>query len=180
MRRISCLFLLVIILTTTACSHATPIRKDIPAHDLMESVVGNLLSTPTSAARGYVAVRDGYLNASLWGEDYEFLQDALLDWAVCISEQADVNIDELGIFRVADGYDVDRVATAARAYLQAQCLRYRSLLEAYNPAELPKAEGGEVSVCGQYVLYTLLDETTTRRAHAAFRRALTETEKATA
>ena len=152
MKRISCLFLLAIILTTTACSHAAPTRNDIPAHDLMESVVGNLLSTPSSAARGYTEVSEGYLNASMWGEDFAFLSEALLDYAVCISDQADINIDELGVFHVADGYDVDRVAAAARDYLQSQSLRYQNLLAAYNPAELPKADGGEVSVCGQYSL----------------------------
>ena len=185
MRRISCLFLLVIILTTTlaSCGRATePIRNDIPAHDLMENVVGDLLSTatPTSAARGYVEVGEGYLSASQWGEDYAFLSDALLDYAVCISEQADMNIDEIGILRVADGYDVDRVVAAAHSYLLSQSLQYRDLLEAYNPTELPKTACGEVSACGQYVMYTLLDKTATKQAHAAFRRILTEKESATA
>ena len=178
MKRSFCLFLLVMLFTTAACSHAAPIPNDIPAHDLMESVVGDLLSPAT--ARKYVEVSEGYLRASAWGEDYEFLQDALLDWAVCISDQPDMNIDEIGILRVADGYDVDRVATAARAYLLAEALQYRDLLEAYNPTELPKTDCGEVSVCGQYVMYSLLDETTTRQAHAAFLRILTEQEKATA
>lgn len=178
MRRISCLFLLVMIFTTTACSHAAPIPNDIPAHDLMESVVGDLLST--ASARGYVEVSEGYIRASTWGEDYEFLQDALLDYAVCISDQPDMNIDEIGILRVAEGYDVARVAAAARTYLLAETLQYRDLLEAYNPTELPKTDCGSVTVCGQYVMYSLLDEDTTKRAHAALRRILTEQEPATA
>ena len=180
MKRSFCLFLLAIVFlfTLPSCSRHAPIPNDIPAHDLMESVVGDLLST--AAARGYVEVSEGYIRASAWGEDYEFLSDALLDWAVCISDQPDMNIDELGILRVADGYDVDRVAAAARAYLLSETLQYRDLLEAYNPTELPKTDCGEVSVCGQYVMYSLLDEATTRQAHAAFRRILTEQEKATA
>lgn len=183
MKRSICLFLLVNVISVSLFScrrgTVTPVRDDLSADALMEAVVGSI-STTASAADGYVSVSEGYINASMWGEDYEKISEALSDYAICISGHSDMNIDELGIFLVKDDYDPVEIADIARDYLQSQCLRYRSLLEAYNPAELPKTDCGSVTVCGQYVMYSLLDEDTTKRAHAAFRRILTEQEKATA
>ena len=176
MKRSICFFLLVTVISVSLFScrrgTVTPVRDDLSADALMEAVVGSI-STAASADDGYVSVSEGYINASMWGEDYARLSEALSDYAICISGHSDMNIDELGVLHVRDSYDPVEIADIARDYLQSQCLRYRSLLEAYNPAELPKAEGGEVLICGRYVLYTLLDEDATKQAHTAFRRVLT-------
>lgn len=176
MKRSICLFLLVTVISVSLFScrrgTVTPVRDDLSADALMETVVGSISAT-ASAADGYVSVSEGYINASMWGEDYERLSEALSDYAICISGHSDMNIDELGIFLVKDDYDPVEIADIARDYLQSQCLRYRSLLEAYNPAELPKTAGGEVLICGRYVLYTLLDSTATSQAQVSFKHALT-------
>ncbi len=178
MKRSFCflLFVLLIFGSLFSCARReiTPVRDDISADALMQTVLGSLTDAGRSAKDGYVPVGEHYINESMWGEDYGALSEALDDYAVCLSDHADTNIDEIGVFHVKEDYDPVEIADIARNYLRAQCLRYHSLLEAYNPAELPKADaGGDVIICGQYVLYTLLDAAATAKVQASFKRALT-------
>ncbi len=178
MKRSLCIFLFVIIILVSLCScthrEITSVRSDIAADALMGRVIDALSVSSDSRKDGYVAVGEGYLTESMWGDDLATITEALDEYAVCISSHADTNIDEIGIFRVKDSYDPVEIADIVRDYLHAQSLRYHDLLEAYNPKELPKADsGGDVVICGQYILYTLLDDTATSRAETVFRQTLT-------
>ncbi len=170
MKRFFCPFLsvLILILSLSACGAAeAAYRTDLRADALMRTVTDAL---PT--ADGYVPVEDGFITPSAFGTDCQALLDATEERIICISGKSDANIDEIGILRVKNTADPAAVAAIARAYLTAQKLRYRDLLKSYNPAELPKSEGGQVLVCGRYVLYTLLGDSETATAQRTFQDAL--------
>ncbi len=166
MKPFLCLVLSVVIflLSLAACGTTREgYRTDLAAEPLMSA-----LTAAVSSDAGYIPAPDGFVNASAFGAEHASLLAAVDEYAIRISDRSDMNIDELGIFRVKEGYDPQAVAAITEAYLRAQQLRYRDLLAAYNPAELPKAENGRVTVCGRYVLYTLLDNTATAAAQDAF------------
>ncbi len=153
------------LLSATACSASY--RNDLTAAAVLDTAV-SAVPTPD----GYAAVDSSYVNASMWGADYAALLEAVSDYQIVISTRSDMNIDELGVFHVQDAADVDRVAAIVEDYLEAQTLRYKDLLQSYNPDELPKAENGKMTVCGQYILYTVLDDGATAKAHETFEGAL--------
>ncbi len=158
--------LLALLCLLTACSNGNW-RNDLTSAAVMDTV-----TAAVTTADGYTPVADGYINASMWGDDYQTLLDTLTDHRILISARSDMNIDEIGVLHVTAD---DRVADAARIveeYVKAQTLRHKNLLESYNPDELPKTENGKVTVCGSYILYTILGDSETAAAHEAFEGAL--------
>jgi hypothetical protein len=86
-----------------------------------------------------------------------------------------MNINEMGIFRFDSASDANRAKKIVDNYLAATALRMTPLLESYNQAELPKLDNADVTVLGNYLLYTILDSSTTTAVHSAFEETLTET-----
>lgn len=79
------------------------------------------------------------------------------------------NVDEYGIFKAKDEASVAAVKEDAENYLQ---FRLDTWMEEYMPEEKPKLENAEVKVCGLYVMYAILDDTSRADAFAAFENAL--------
>ena len=140
--------------------------------DLTSASLSGTLTAALPAGDGWAEVNDGYISSSEWGEDYQLLLDAVSDYCIHLSEQSDMNIDEIGIFHVKNSGDVKKVKAIVEDYVSAKKLRMTSLLESYNPDELPKLDAAKVTVCGSYVLYTILDASATTTAHEAFENAL--------
>ncbi len=165
-RVLSLLLAAICLFSVCACgSHAY--RNDLSSVSVLDTV-----TAAVTAEDGYAAVEGSYINASAWGEDYTILLEAVSDYRIVISDRADMNIDEIGVFHVENSSDVRDVERIVKEYLTAQQTRYKDLLQSYNPDELPKSENGKVTVCGQYILYTILDDDATAAAHEAFEGAL--------
>ncbi len=161
------LALILLTLALAACGEAE-FRTDVAVPVLYKTVIAAVPSED-----GYTTVSDSYINGSLWGTDYQTLLDNISEKAIVISANSAMNVDEIGIFRIKDGGDVKAATQIVKDYVKAQQLRHKSLLESYNPDELPKTENGTVTVCGQYILYTILDKGATSKARDAFTGALT-------
>lgn len=140
--------------------------------DVQTSALGVTITKALPVGDGWATVNDGYISSSEWGEDYQVLLDAVSDYCIQISEQSDMNIDELGVFHVTSSGDVSKVKAIVETYVSAKKLRMTSLLESYNPDELPKLDAAKVTVCGNYILYTILSASDTSAAHSAFESAL--------
>ena len=165
------LSILTLSLTCLACTSNGNYRDDLSSADVMQKIEAAL-----PAGDGYVAVSDGYISASMWGEEYTALLDAVSDWKICISEKSDSNVDEFGLFHVKNPDKVSEVKSIVESYLAAQQLRLPAILDMYNPDEIPKVENGKVLVCGNYVLYTMLNADATSKAQSACKDALKKAE----
>ncbi len=144
-------------------------RNDLASSEVMASVKATL-----PAGDGYRVAGDGFINASDWGADYQKLIDMLIDRQILLSESSDTNIDEVGILRCKDAKCADDARAIVEDYLAAKQLRMKPLLESYNPNEIPKLDNIRVTVCGSYILYTVLSSAETGEAHDAFKGALAE------
>lgn len=167
-RSLSCLLLTVCFLLPllTACGGGNY------RNDLASEAVTNAIVAALPASDGYKAVENDYISASDWGENYTDLLDALSDHSILLSAKQDSNVDEIGVFHIKEGGDRSKALAVVKEYVTVKQTRLRSLLESYNPGELPKVENGKVTVCGEYILYTILGDSETATAHRAFEDAL--------
>ena len=168
MKRVFLLFLalLMVLSLLTACG-GDKYRNDLTSAQVMESIKAAI-----PAEEGYRQVSDAYISASMWGEKYTVLLENTVDHCIIVSEKSDVNIDEVGVFHVKDGADLDELEAIVTAYVDGQALRFRDLLVSYNPDELPKLDEIKVKVCGNYIYYSILSEARTEAAQTAFEKAL--------
>jgi hypothetical protein len=167
-RALLCLLLaLTLTLPLTACDGGK-FRDDVTAAQLADSVTASL-----SATDGWRQVSESYISASLWGEDYADYLDKVTEYRIVVSENSDMNIDEVGIFLCKSEKDAKTVAQFARDYVDTKKLHLSDQLKSYNPAELPKLDYATVNVMGRYVMYTLLSSADTTTAGSAMEKALT-------
>lgn len=168
LRMLSCaLCATLLLLSVVACDTSSNWRDDLSAVSVSNSVKAAL-----PAEDGWEAVSDDYISPSAWGESYADYLALVADHSITLSAESDMNVDELGVFHVKDAKDASKIKAFAQKYLEAKKLRMAPLLESYNQAELPKLDCAEVTVCGNYVLYTILSAEDTTAAHSAFEKAL--------
>lgn len=168
MKKILLLSLAVVMILTlvTACG-GDKYRNDLTSAQVMDQI-----KTAIPSEEGYRQVSEGYISASMWGENYTALLDNTTDHCIIVSEKSDVNIDEVGVFHVKDSAKVDELKTIVETYVEGQTLRFRDLLISYNPDELPKLDEATVIVCGNYIYYSILSEARTETAKTAFENAV--------
>lgn len=168
MKKILLLSLAVVMILTlvTACG-GDKYRDDLNSAQVMDQI-----KTAIPSEEGYRQVSEGYISASMWGENYTALLDNTTDHCIIVSEKSDVNIDEVGVFHVKDSAKVDELKTIVETYVEGQTLRFRDLLISYNPDELPKLDEATVIVCGNYIYYSILSEARTETAKTAFENAV--------
>ena len=154
------LSVLMLLLFAVSCGGGSQWKDDLTTDALCSGVQAAL-----PAGAGWDSVSEDYISPSTWGEDYTLLlADGILH-TIVVSSESDMNIDEIGVFHVKDKGDVKAVKTIVETYLEAKKERMASLLEAYNQAELPKLDCAKVTVCGNYVFYTILNAEDTTAAH---------------
>lgn len=158
---------ILLLISTTACDGGGNWKDDLTAASLTTTVKSSL-----SAGDGWDTVSDDYVSPSAWGEDYSDYLSLVSDYNITISAESDMNVDEVGIFHVKNAKDAAKIKSFVEKYLEAKKLRMAPLLESYNQAELPKLDCAEVTICGNYVLYTILNAEDTAAAHEAFEKAL--------
>ncbi len=165
------LALLTLSISCVACTDKGNYRDDLTSADVILE-----LETALAGGNGYTPVSDGFISSSNWGEEYTSLLDAVSDWEIRISENKDSNVDEFGVFHVKNPDRVGEVKSIVDSYIATQQLRMTPLLESYNPDEIPKVENAKVLVCGNYVIYTILNTDATAKAQNACKDALKKAE----
>ncbi|MBQ7379261.1 MAG: DUF4358 domain-containing protein [Clostridia bacterium] len=143
--------LLCFTLAFTAC--ASSYRSDVAVNDLTSAVL-NAVST----TGGFTAADSDYV-------DLEFAKPDVISanvdqWMICASTSSST-VDEFGIFRVKDGGDVSAVKAEVSDYVQALQVKLEVYLDMYDPAEKTKLENAQVTVYGNYVVFTMLSEADT-------------------
>ena len=171
LRALMCLLLaLTLTLPLTACDRGT-YRDDVTAAQLSNSITAAL-----PAGDGWRTVSENYMSPSSWGEDYTDYLAKVTEYRIVVSENSDMNIDEVGVFLCKSEKDAKAVKTFAENYIAAKTLQMKPLLESYNPDELPKLDYATVNVMGRYVTYTILSSADTTTAGSAMEKALTPAE----
>ena len=143
-------------------------RTDLTSGEVMERV---LAAIPQE--KGYRQVSEQYISSSTWGADYQKLLDKVVDYHIVVAHDADMNVNEMGVFHVKESEDMAPLAAIVEAFVIGQVMRYEDLLESYNPGEMPKLDEAQVKVCGTYIFYSILTQEATERAQDAFEDALT-------
>lgn len=168
LRALLCLLLaLCLALPLTACDGGSW-RDDLTAAQLSNSVTSAL-----PAGDGWRQVSENYISPSSWGEDYTDYLEKVAEYRIVVSENSDMNIDEVGVFLCKSEKDAKAVKEFCENYLNAKTLQLKPLLESYNPDELPKLDYATVNVMGRYVMYSILSSADTTAAGSAMEKALT-------
>lgn len=168
LRALLCLLLaFCLALPLTACDGSSW-RDDVSAAQLSNSVTSAL-----PAGDGWRQVSENYISPSSWGEDYTDYLEKVAEYRIVVSENSDMNIDEVGVFLCKSEKDAKAVKEFCENYLNAKTLQLKPLLESYNPDELPKLDYATVNVMGRYVMYSILSSADTTAAGSAMEKALT-------
>ncbi len=154
--------LLCLILTLNACSS---LRSDVE------------VATLTSAVLAKVSTQGGFTAADSDYVDLEFAKPDVISanvdqWMICASTSSST-VDEFGIFRVKDGGDVSAIKAEVSDYVQSMQVKLEVYLDMYDPAEKTKLENAQVTVYGNYVVYTMLSDADTTALMSAIAGELT-------
>ena len=164
---LSLLLTLTLILPLISCDSGK-YRDDLTATQLTDSITAAL-----PAGDGWRQVSNAYISPSSWGEDYADYLAKVDEYRILVSENSDMNVDEVGVFLCKTEKDVKAVKGFVENYLAAKTLQLKPLLESYNAAEMPKLDNATVTVLGRYVVYTILSSADTTTAGSAAEKALT-------
>ena len=124
-------------------------RKDIGCSEL-----GNIAVESFGDGEGYSEYSASFI-------EYEFGENARNadDSAIVYSERVE-DINEIGIFFADDEDDVRDIAKDCRKYIEDMKENKRAFISSYAPSELPKLDAAGVKICGNYVIYCILDKDT--------------------
>ena len=164
---LSLLLAFTLILPLASCDGGK-YRDDLTAAQLTDSITAAL-----PAGDGWRQVSNAYISPSSWGEDYADYLAKVDEYRILVSENSDMNIDEVGVFLCKTEKDAKAVKSFVENYLAAKTLQLKPLLESYNPDELPKLDNATVTVLGRYAVYTILSSADTATASSAVEKALT-------
>ena len=164
---LSLLLALTLILPLVSCDGGK-YRDDLTATQLTDSITAAL-----PAGDGWRQVSNAYISPSSWGEDYADYLAKVEEYRILVSENSDMNIDEVGVFVCKTEKDAKAVKGFAENYLTAKAAQLKPLLESYNPTEMPKLDNATVTVMGRYVVYTILSSADTATAGSTAEKALT-------
>lgn len=163
MKKITLIAALLLCLVTALCA-CTSYRTDVPAADLSAAVLNSV-----STQGGYTAADSDFV--SLEFTKPEVIDANVSEWVICASTSSQT-VDEYGIFRVKEGGDVQAVKDAVLEYVQATQVKLEVYLDMYEPVEKTKLENAQVTVIGNYVVYTILTDQDTAAAQTALKGAL--------
>lgn len=153
--------ILAAVFTLCACSKGSDTKveykTDVAVSDLSEQI------SAVNDGWNFIAMDENYISGAMKIDVSEYA-----DYVVNINALG-TNVDEYGIFKAKDEASVADVKADAENYLK---FRLDTWMEEYMPEEKPKLEKAEVKVCGLYVMYAIVDDTSRADAFAAFESAL--------
>ena len=168
LRALLCLLLALTLTLPLVSCDGGKYRDDLTAAQLCNGVTSAL-----PAGDGWRAVSENYISPSSWGENYTDYLAKVTEYRIVVSENSDMNIDEVGVFLCKSEKDAEAVKTFCENYLAAKTLQLKPLLEFYNAAELTKLDYATVNVMGRYVMYTILSSADTTTAGSTMEKTLT-------
>lgn len=138
-------------------------RDDLSAEDIVDEIEDALPSLD-----GYREVDKDYVSRMNFGDGYEELINAAADWHIVISERSEANADTIGVFRIRESSGLGGALSAVETYLSAQKLRLGTSFANYVATEQPKIDNAKVKVCGNYILFTILERNRSDVAERTF------------
>lgn len=148
--------LLCLAMTLTACDSY---KSDVEVLDLSSAVLNSV-----GTQGGFTAMDNDYVALEFAKPDV--ISANVDQWTICASTSSQT-VDEYGIFRVKEGGDVNAVKAEVESYVQSMQVKLEVYLDMYDPAEKTKLENAQVTVFGNYVVYTMLDDADTTAANKA-------------
>ena len=136
--------------------------------DVAVDTIANKLKDAARVLDGWENADSDYISASNWGDDYKEQMEKVEEYRILISSNSANNINEMGIFRLNSANNAKAFKGFVDAYLDTYTLRMTPILEAYNQTEILKLNNAKVTVCGTYVLYTIVSDSNTSAVHRAF------------
>ncbi len=155
--------LLCFAMTLTACNSY---KSDVAVLDLSSAVLNSV-----GTQGGFTAMDNDYVSLEFAKPDV--ISANVDQWTICASTSSQT-VDEYGIFRVKEGGDVNAVKAEVESYVQAMQVKLEVYLDMYDPAEKTKLENAQVTVFGNYVVYTMLDDADTTAGTSAIKDALSK------
>lgn len=159
-RFIALTLILASLFTLCACSSdesKVEYKTDVAVSELAEQVAA------VNSGWNFAAMTESYISGAM-----KIDVSSYADYIVNMNALG-TNVDEFGIFKAKDEASAASVKEDAENYLQ---FRLDTWMEEYMPEEKPKLENAEVKVCGLYVMYAILDDSSRADAFAAFENAL--------
>ena len=153
--------LLCLSLCMTACSS---FRDDVPVSDLTTAVFGAV-----ATQGGFTAADADYVSLEFGNPDV--ISQNVSEWMICASTSSQT-VDEFGIFHVKDGADLDAVKQEIWDYMEATKIKLEVYLEMYEPSEKDKLYNSQLTICGNYIIYTFLTDADTTACTTAVKDAL--------
>lgn len=155
--------LLCLAMSLNACSSY---RDDVAVNDITSAIINNV-----STQGGFTATDADYVSLEFANPDV--ISANVSEWMICASTSSQT-VDEFGVFHVKNGGDIDAVTDEIWDYLHAQQVKLEVYLEKYDPAEKPKLQNVQISTYGNYIVYTMLNESDTAATQVAVKDALTQ------
>jgi len=153
--------ILAVLFSLCACSGSSDTKveykTDVAVSDLSEQI------SAVNDSWNFIAMDENYIAGAM-----KIDVSGYADYVVNINAFG-TNVDEYGIFKAKDEASVAAVKADAENYLK---FRLDTWMEEYMPEEKPKLEKAEVKVCGLYVMYAIVDDTSRADAFTTFENAL--------
>ena len=158
------LLLLMGVALLSACG--TTYRSDVSAETLMQAAISAI-----SEESGDYYMADGDTYAIYFDQNaaYAAVQNCCIAY-----HSVGTNVDQIGVFLVKDAQSVEAVRKMVQEYVDGQCEYLYGFAENYNKDELDKIQNQQLTVMGQYVCFTILNDGDERAVLQAIEAAITD------
>lgn len=157
-KRISLILALALMLSLLAACGGGGYRDDVSM-----TTLENAVDSALGGAGSMIQAPASYVESTIKLTDADFEES-------CIKlDSQGININEYGIFKTADKSAAKALETKLKDYLQ---YRLDIWMPEYMPEELPKLENATVTVAGNYLMYSILDDSGRDAVASAFEDAL--------
>ena len=128
-----------------ACS-SREYRNDISCRELCENAVEYVDDGLEYAEYGESQLKYEFGDAARGAEEHCILYSVKVD-----------DINEVGVFLAEDEKSAKNIAEDCKEYIEDMRENKRAFISSYAPDQMPKLDKSEVWICGNYVIYTVLD-----------------------
>ena len=145
-----------------ACT-AKEYRTDIHCRELCDETVEYVNDGLEYAEYGESQLKYEFGDAARGAEEYCILYSVKVE-----------DINEIGVFFAKDEQNVKAIAEDCKKYIDDMKENKRAFISSYAPDQLPKLDKAEVRICGNYVMYAVLDPKDSELAYNQIKKRLTE------
>ncbi|MBE6694594.1 MAG: DUF4358 domain-containing protein [Ruminococcaceae bacterium] len=169
LKKTLCIFIsALILLSLISCAEVSRKISDGYRDDVTSEEAVNRIIQAVPSSDGYKTVDSDYISRMNFGDRFGELTDSLADWCVVTSTHPETNADTIGVFHVKNPDSIQLATDVITEYVNAQKLRMSTVFSSYAPAEMPKIDNAEITQCGNYILFTFLEESREEIAEDCF------------